>query len=317
MITRWIALCTCCVAAPLSAQRGVFVTAGRVTAGTPNESSWRVTVQRDIVGPVGADIAFQVLPGARPGQGELYGFGGDFTVFADARRIPTLFVGAAAGIGVADQKSLWYGGSVGLRMPIVVLGPVRLMAEGRWRNLTVEGRDGLEFGVAIGYRAPRATTQPGQRESAGLWVPRSTAERLRAAGIPEAKANLLDNIVSTALEEMGQPYLWGGTGDGAGGFDCSGLIQYAYSRYGIRLPRTSASQATAGVAIRRDLESLLPGDILTFGDGGDVTHVGMYVGEGRFIHSASRGVRVSRLAEDDADGRWWLRRWLGVRRIVE
>ena len=61
----------------------------------------------------------------------------------------------------------------------------------------------------------------------------------------------------------------------------------------------------------------LPGDILTFGDGSDVTHVGMYVGEGRFIHSASRGVRVSRLAEDDADGRWWLRRWLGVRRIVE
>jgi cell wall-associated NlpC family hydrolase len=45
--------------------------------------------------------------------------------------------------------------------------------------------------------------------------------------------------------------------------------------------------------------------------------VGLYVGEGRFIHTATRGVRLSRLAEDDPDGNYWLRRWVGVRRIVE
>lgn len=315
---RWL-LVTVIVAGalPVGAQRGAFVTAGRVTAGDPNEASWRFTVQRDLVGPVGADIAFQVLPGARPDAGELYGVGGDVTLFADARRLPTVFVGAAAGIGAGGQERVWYGGSVGMRMPIVVLGSMRAMAEGRWRNLTVEGRDGLEFGIAIGYRPRRAATA-GASESAGLWIPASTSDRLRAGGIPEAKARLLGQVVSTALEEMGQPYVWGGTGDGSGGFDCSGLIQYAYARHGVRLPRTSASQGNAGVAIRRHLDDLLPGDILTFSEqGAGVTHVGLYVGEGRFIHSASRGVRVSRLAEDDLEGRWWLKRWVGVRRVVE
>ena len=317
MNRRLLACVMLCTAAPAAAQQGVFLTAGRVVAGDPNEASWRLTLQRDIVGPVGADVALQMLPGARPAAGELYGVGGDLTLFAGARRLPTIFIGAAGGIGVEDQKSLWYGGSVGVRMPVLVVGPARLMVEGRWRNMTVEGRDGLEFGVAVGYREVRNAVASTARNT-GLWLPGSTADRLRAAGIPDAKARLLGAVVATALEEMGQPYVWGGTGDGRGGFDCSGLIQYAYGRQNVRLPRTAASQAEAGIAIRRDLEALLPGDILTFAEnGGTPTHVGLYVGEGRFIHSASTGVRVSRLAEDDPDGRWWLRRWVGVRRVVE
>jgi cell wall-associated NlpC family hydrolase len=149
-------------------------------------------------------------------------------------------------------------------------------------------------------------------------VPRATTDRLRAAGIPEDKARRIGDVVSTALEEMGQPYVWGGTGDGSGGFDCSGLIYYAYGRHGVRIPRTAQGQSAAGIPIRRDLGALLPGDILTFSESdGEVTHVGLYVGEGRFIHSASTGVRLSRLAEDDSYGRYWLRRWVGVRRVVE
>jgi cell wall-associated NlpC family hydrolase len=63
---------------------------------------------------------------------------------------------------------------------------------------------------------------------------------------------------------------------------------------------------------------LLPGDLLTFSNrGGPVTHVGLYVGNGRFIHSATRGVQVSVLSVDDPYGRWWWKRWVGVRRIVE
>jgi len=62
---------------------------------------------------------------------------------------------------------------------------------------------------------------------------------------------------------------------------------------------------------------LLPGDVLTFSNkGGPVTHVGLYVGDRRFIHSATRGVQVSTLSEDDPYGRWWYRRWVGVRRIL-
>jgi cell wall-associated NlpC family hydrolase len=128
-------------------------------------------------------------------------------------------------------------------------------------------------------------------------------------------------IVATAREEMGRPYRLGGTGGDAGeGFDCSGLIQYAYQQHGIALPRVSTDQAQAGVGIPREVEQLVPGDLLTFSrkaGGTTVSHVGMYVGDGRFIHSSSsRGVTESALTNDDPEGRWWVKRWVGVRRIL-
>ena len=70
--------------------------------------------------------------------------------------------------------------------------------------------------------------------------------------------------------------------------------------------------------VTRAYQALRPGDLLTFSNrGGPVTHVGLYIGEGRFIHSATRGVQVSVLSADDPYGRWWYVRWVGVRRIVE
>jgi cell wall-associated NlpC family hydrolase len=69
--------------------------------------------------------------------------------------------------------------------------------------------------------------------------------------------------------------------------------------------------------VKTSLAALAPGDLLTFSNrGGPVTHVGLYVGEGRFIHSASHGVQVSTLSGDDPYGRWWYVRWVGARRLV-
>jgi cell wall-associated NlpC family hydrolase len=131
-------------------------------------------------------------------------------------------------------------------------------------------------------------------------------------------ARLADAVIATASEAMGRPYEWGGTGDDGGGFDCSGLIQYAYGRHGVTLPRRSVDQAREGTAVAKSYEALRPGDVLTFSNsGGSVTHVGLYVGEGKFIHSATRGVQMSVLSGDDPYGRWWYVRWVGVRRIVE
>jgi cell wall-associated NlpC family hydrolase len=303
--------------AAVGAQDGVRFTAGYLVAGEPDQSTWRLTMQRNLAGPIGLDIGAQVLPGARPSRGELYGFEVDFTLFEGTARLPALFFGAAAGIGSQQQDRVFYGASAGLRLPVAALGPLRMTIEGRWRTLSVERPDGLEIGATIGWRKPR-TAAAVRPDATGLYLPRGTSERLRAAGIPEEKARLIGSVVSTAVEEMGQPYVWGGTGDGSGGFDCSGLIYYAYGRHGVRIPRTSAGQATAGIAIRRETGALLPGDILTFAENGStVTHVGLYVGEERFIHSAAGGVRLSRLAEDDPNGRYWLRRWVGVRRVVE
>jgi cell wall-associated NlpC family hydrolase len=117
---------------------------------------------------------------------------------------------------------------------------------------------------------------------------------------------------------MGRPYEFGGTGEGGDGFDCSGLIQYAYAKHGIDLPRRSVDQAREGSKVERKLQRLKPGDLLTFSSrgGGRVTHVGLYVGDGRFIHSATKGVQMSTLSATDPYGRWWFKRWVGVRRLI-
>ena len=80
---------------------------------------------------------------------------------------------------------------------------------------------------------------------------------------------------------------------------------------GCRAP--ARDQAREGRAIARSRSSLRPGDLLTFSNsGGPVTHVGLYIGDGRFIHSASHGVQVSLLSGEDPYGRWWYTRWVGV-----
>lgn len=130
----------------------------------------------------------------------------------------------------------------------------------------------------------------------------------------EESIRVAASIVETALGAMGSPYRWGGSDEN--GYDCSGLIQWAYGQHGIILPRTSLDQARTGTAQDRTVSSLLPGDILTFSSGGGVSHVGLYVGDGEFIHSSSAGVRLSSLLAGDPDSRWWQQRWVGVRRIL-
>jgi cell wall-associated NlpC family hydrolase len=137
------------------------------------------------------------------------------------------------------------------------------------------------------------------------------------AGVLPKPETLADSIIATATQVMGRPYAYGGTGADGEGFDCSGLIQYAYRKHGVALPRRSTDQAREGRKIDRELKRLAPADILTFSNrGGRVTHVGLYMGGGRFIHSATRGVQVSTLSAEDPYGRWWYKRWVGVRRIV-
>jgi cell wall-associated NlpC family hydrolase len=80
------------------------------------------------------------------------------------------------------------------------------------------------------------------------------------------------------------------------------------------LPRTAATQALAGRALERDTAQLRPGDLLTFGRGQRVTHIGIYAGRGRFIHASSAGRSV--VESLLRPGNWYARHWLGARRIV-
>ncbi len=86
------------------------------------------------------------------------------------------------------------------------------------------------------------------------------------------------------------------------------------------LPRVSRDQALAGRAISRNIDALEPGDILTFSNRpGVVTHVGLYIGDARFIHATtSGGVRIGVLdAPADGNDSWYLSRWVGARRILD
>lgn len=99
------------------------------------------------------------------------------------------------------------------------------------------------------------------------------------------------NLVDLALSLKGSPYSYGGTTPR--GFDCSGFTQYCFrNALGIELPRTAAAQASMGEKVSMD--DLQPGDLLFWGSGSGIYHVGIYVHDGTYIHAAGsgKGVRV-------------------------
>ncbi len=121
----------------------------------------------------------------------------------------------------------------------------------------------------------------------------------------------MQEVVLQALALLGTPYRWGG--NGPGGFDCSGLVSHVVQQaLGLALPRSAAAMSRIGAAIER--QALRAGDLLFFVTARrEVSHVGIYVGEDRFVHATRSGgdVRVSALSE-----RYWSARYVGARRIA-
>jgi len=113
------------------------------------------------------------------------------------------------------------------------------------------------------------------------------------AGMSASATSLRDSIVALTRAQIGTRYLHGGASPQRG-FDCSGLIQYVMARFSMVLPRTARAQATAGVPVERDTSLLRPGDLLTFAstDKASISHIGIYVGDGRFVHASSVAGRV-------------------------
>lgn len=99
---------------------------------------------------------------------------------------------------------------------------------------------------------------------------------------------LRSRIVFTAMQLMGTPYRYGGSTP-AEGFDCSGLVQYSYNNAGLKVPRTSRDQLAASTPVR--LSEAAPGDLLFF-QSKTSSHVGIYLGDGRFVHAPSTGRSV-------------------------
>jgi cell wall-associated NlpC family hydrolase len=116
-------------------------------------------------------------------------------------------------------------------------------------------------------------------------------------------------IAQSALRFIGVPYVFGGTS--TGGFDCSGYTQHVFAMMGLHIPRTADAQYYAGSRVTKS--NMVPGDLVffqTYEPG--PSHVGIYLGNGRFVHaSSSHGVMVSSLSDS-----YWSVRYLGAKRLA-
>jgi peptidoglycan DL-endopeptidase CwlO len=113
-------------------------------------------------------------------------------------------------------------------------------------------------------------------------------------------------VAGIALSQLGTPYVWAGSAPG--GFDCSGLVMWAYAQVGVALPHSTYAQWGYGVAVSRD--QLQPGDLVFF-DG--LGHVGIYIGGDQFVHAPHTGDVVKISSLDEA---WYAASYVGARRIL-
>lgn len=174
---------------------------------------------------------------------------------------------------------------------------------------------------------PATATDTGSLPAAGAAldsIPAEWLERLEmAAGMagsagvegppePEAAADSTggpgEKVAALARVQVGKPYGWGATGPER--FDCSGLALYVYRQLGIALPRVSSDQASMGTHV--DRSELKPGDLVFFSLRSAFDHVGIFLGNNRFVHAPRRKepVRV-----DNLDDAWWNRAYKGARRV--
>lgn len=156
-----------------------------------------------------------------------------------------------------------------------------------------------EAQAAAAHAVSRSAGRPTDQQSA-LGQPSSSSTQASQTGsqvpIPDPSHGVSSRARSAlnfALAQLGKPYIWGGTGPTD--YDCSGLMMASWGKAGVSLPRTAAAQYAAGTPV--STSDLQPGDLVFFYPG--ITHVGMYIGDGKFIHASSprTGIKVSVLAQ--------------------
>lgn len=164
-----------------------------------------------------------------------------------------------------------------------------------WNHLS--GQSVLHVGQAL---VVHGNTQSGN--SSGLSGRSGSADPALSAGLRGAQ------IAQYAEHFIGAPYRWGG--ESPAGFDCSGLVQFSFGHFGIHLSRDSYGQYQQGSYVSKG--DLIPGDLVFFDtDGGGASHVGIYIGGGRFVNSAGWSVQISSLYDS-----YWGPHYVGAKRVI-
>lgn len=185
------------------------------------------------------------------------------------------------------------------------------------QTVTVQSGDSLwsianRYGVSV-YSLEQwngLTTHSILRVGERLSLHGSTGLAGRSESVPAGLANGLKGaeIASYAERFVGSPYRWGG--ESPSGFDCSGLVQFSFGHFGVSLSRTSYGQYQQGYAVSRG--NLIPGDLVFFNaDGPGASHVGIYVGGGKFVNAAGWSVQVDSLYDP-----YWSSHYIGAKRVV-
>jgi len=142
-----------------------------------------------------------------------------------------------------------------------------------------------------------------------VFVAASPMSASEVANDPSAPSAAGQTVADVAAQQVGAPYRWGGTSPA--GFDCTGFVQWTFRQIGLALPRTEAGQLGSGPQV--SAEELQPGDLLVFANTyrRGLSHTGIYLGEGRFVHAVDErhGVTVSNLWDA-----YWSPRFVGASR---
>lgn len=146
-------------------------------------------------------------------------------------------------------------------------------------------------------------------------APKTSSKSLSRGAASSSSSNVItatyngnSSVIAYAYNFIGKPYVWGASGPNA--FDCSGFVAYVYSSFGVSLPHYTGAQFGVGQSVSQD--ALSPGDLVFFNTYGPVSHVGIYIGGGQFIHASSGSHRVTTSSLSES---YYASRYAGARRV--
>jgi len=175
----------------------------------------------------------------------------------------------------------------------------------------------VRYGAALVLVLPGRAHAQLERQAARILlgtIGKIAVTRSRLPTTPSTRTTA--RVIPTAERYLGTPYKWGGTSP-VTGFDCSGFVQYVFSRNSVKLPRTSRQQAKVGAALPRSFTHLAAGDLVMFAEPGQpISHVAIYAGHNRIIHATSSGGEVRYDDLGTRRGQWFVEHVVAARRVT-